>query len=51
MIKWLVLFVLEMILLKTYQIEIPLKVTTPSSTSGTNCSALSAEVVCLKLMK
>ncbi|MFT7334714.1 MAG: cell surface protein SprA [Porticoccaceae bacterium] len=28
-----------------YQIEIPLKVTTPSSTSGTNCSALSAEVV------
>jgi cell surface protein SprA len=28
-----------------YQIEIPLKVTTPSSTSGTNCSALSAEAV------
>ncbi|WP_367755365.1 cell surface protein SprA [Flavobacterium sp. WC2430] len=28
-----------------YQIEIPLKVTTPSSTSGSNCSALSAEEV------
>jgi cell surface protein SprA len=27
-----------------YQVEIPLKVTTPSSTSGTNCSALSAVV-------
>ncbi|MFT5602097.1 MAG: cell surface protein SprA [Flavobacteriales bacterium] len=28
-----------------YQIEIPLKITMPSSTSETNCSALSAEVV------
>jgi cell surface protein SprA len=28
-----------------YQVEIPLKVTTPSSTTGTNCSALSAELV------
>ena len=28
-----------------YQIEIPLKVTVPSSTTGTNCTALSAEVV------
>ncbi|MGO4817529.1 cell surface protein SprA [Flavobacterium sp. W22_SRS_FP1] len=28
-----------------YQIEIPLKVTMPSSSSGTNCSALSAELV------
>ncbi|HEY4617767.1 MAG TPA: cell surface protein SprA [Flavobacterium sp.] len=28
-----------------YQIEIPLKVTTPSSTTDTNCSALSAELV------
>jgi cell surface protein SprA len=28
-----------------YQIEIPLKVTLPSSTTGTNCTALSADVV------
>jgi cell surface protein SprA len=28
-----------------YQIEIPLKVTTPSSNSTTNCSPLSAEAV------
>ncbi len=28
-----------------YQIEIPLKVTLPSSTTGTNCGALSAEAV------
>jgi hypothetical protein len=37
------LFVLEIFTQNFYQIEIPLKVTT--NQSGTNCSALSAEVV------
>jgi hypothetical protein len=42
MIKWLVCFGNDFTQ-NFYQVEIPLKVTTPSSTSGTNCSALSAK--------